>query len=80
MTTQVIAPNLSIWQTAASVPRRGVPFFPATIASMITLPIASTIAIAKLTGSAQVVKSFLSSARASRPVMSRMLFMRLSPD
>jgi hypothetical protein len=54
--------------------------FPATIASMITLPIASTIAIAKLTGSAQVVKSFLSSARASRPVMSRMLFMRLSPD
>jgi hypothetical protein len=58
------------------VPRRGDPFFPATIASMITLPIASTIAIAKLTGSAQVVKSFLSSARASRIT----LFMRLSPD
>ena len=47
----------------ASVPRRGAPFLPATIASMITLPTASTIAIAKLTGSARVVKCFLSSAR-----------------
>jgi DNA-binding NarL/FixJ family response regulator len=36
---------------------------PATIASTITLPTASTIAIAKLTGRARVVKGFLSSAR-----------------
>ena len=41
---------------------------------MITLPTASTIAIARVTGTALVVKSFLASARASRPVVSNPVF------
>ena len=81
MTTQGIAPNLSIWLVLASVPSGRPPAArEATSASMITLPTASTIAIARVTGTALVVKSFLTSARASpSPASNTVPFMPLPP-